>query len=161
VSKAFTKESDDGLDDVLQVDDASLPPGAKNYVTPAGAARLRADIERLRAAPRGDARRRLAVEGRLAALLRRLEAAEVIDPVTQPRDRAQFGATVTVRDGGGRERSYRIVGVDEADARRGWVSWRTPVARALLGRAVGDAATLRTPAGEDELEVVRIAYEDG
>src|SRR6266568_1854631 len=55
VSKAFTKETDEGLEDVLQVDDASLPPGTKNYATPAGAARLRADIERLRAAPREDA----------------------------------------------------------------------------------------------------------
>src|SRR5687767_3728122 len=160
MSKAFTKESDDPLEGVLQVDDAALPPGEKNYLTPAGAARLHADIARVRDAPRGDdPRQRLALDARLAALMRRLEAAEVIDPATQPRDRVLFGATVTVRDDDGDERRYRIVGVDEADARRGWVSWRTPIARALLDHALGDAVTLRTPAAATEVEIVGIEYE--
>jgi len=161
MSKAFTKESDDGpgdLDDLLGVPDLSLPPGVKNYVTPEGAARLQADLARLRDAPRGDARRKLAIEQRIVALTRRLESAEVIDPVTQPADRVLFGATVTVKNEAGRARRYRIVGIDEADARRGLVSWRSPLAQALLDRAVGDAATLTTPAGDEELEIVAIEY---
>lgn len=164
MSKAFTKESDDGLDDVLVVDDSALPPGEKNYLTPAGAARLRADIERLRAAPHADGRHKVALEQRLSSLLRRLEAAEVIDPETQPADRVLFGATVTVCDADDRERTqrayrtYRIVGVDEADARRGWVSWRSPIARALLNLHAGERAIVHTPRGDQELEVVRIDY---
>jgi transcription elongation factor GreB len=158
MSKAFTRESEDGLDDVLSVEDQALPPGEKNYLTPAGAARLRSQIERLRAAPRGDARRKLAIEQRLAALLRRLESTEVVDPLAQPADRVLFGATVTVRDEEDRERRYRIVGVDEADAEHGHVSWRSPIARALLNLGVGDVATAHTPRGDEELEVVRIEY---
>ena len=160
MSKAFTKESDDPLDGVLQVDDAALPPGEKNYLTPAGAARLQQDIARLRDAPRGDdPRRKLALDARLAALVRRHEAAEVIDPAAQPRDRVLFGASVTVRDDEGREKRYRIVGVDEADAKRGWVSWRTPIARALLDHVLGDVVALRTPAGATDVEIVGIDYE--
>ena len=100
----------------------------------------------------------MALEQRLSSLLRRLEAAEVIDPETQPADRVLFGATVIVRDAGDRERTYRIVGVDEADARRGWVSWRSPIARALLNLRAGEQATVHTPRGDEELEVVRIEY---
>ena len=158
VSKAFTKESDDALDEILAVDDHALPPGTRNYVTPAGAARLQAAVELLREAPRGDATRKLLVEQKLAALLRRLESAEVIDPLTQPTDRVLFGATVTLRDERARARRYRIVGVDDADAARGRISWRSPMAQALLNLGVGDSFTLNAPSGEEELEVVRIDY---
>ena len=159
MSKAFTRESDDGPDEVVAMADLALAPGEENYVTPAGAARLRAEIDALREAPRTDARQRLVADQRLAALLRRLEQSEVVDPLAQPKDRALFGATVTVVGEDERERRYRIVGIDEADARRGRLSWRSPVARALLGRRVGDVATVRTPSGEEQLEIVRIAYE--
>ncbi len=160
MSKAFTREDDDSLEDVLQVDDTALPPGETNYVTPAGAERLRRDIEKLRTASHGgDTRRRLAIEGRLAALLRRLEAAEIVDPRAQPAGQVVFGSTVTVRREDGEERRYRIVGIDEADARRGWVSWRTPVARALIGLRAGETATLRAPGGEEELAVIEITSE--
>lgn len=151
MSKAFTKESDDAPAPPLEVDDVALPPGTKNYLTPAGLDSLRAAIDALRAARDDNPER----ARRLAALERRLAAAEVIDPRAQPGDRVLFGATVTLRDGRGRARSYRIVGVDEADARRGWVSWRSPIARALLDLRVGDAATLR----DEELEVESIRYE--
>jgi transcription elongation factor GreB len=157
VSKAFTKEDGgDGLDDLPPVDE--WPAGVKNYLTPAGHAALKREIDALREAPRGDTRRKLQLEQRLAALLSRLEAAEVIDPAAQPRDVVRFGATVTVEDDGGSERRYRIVGVDEAEPKRGLVSWRSPVARALTGRRVGDATTLRTPAGDDELTITKIEY---
>lgn len=150
VSKAFTKEGDGaGGETVLPVDE--WPAGVKNYLTPAGMVALRAELETT-----GDARRKV-------ALLQRLEAAEVIDPAqlaSQAGDgRARFGATVTVEDDDGRERALRIVGVDEADPARGWVSWRSPIARALIGRAVGDTTTLRTPSGTQELTVTRIRYE--
>src|SRR5205823_2139073 len=121
------------------------PAGVKNYMTPAGHAALKLEIERLRQAPRGDARHKLVIEQRLGALLRRLEAAEVIDPAVTDVATAgpvRFGATVTVEDDDGRQRRFRIVGVDEADPKRGWVSWRSPVARALMGRQVGDTTTL-------------------
>jgi len=158
MSKAFTKEGEnDGVDDVAPVDE--WPNGVKNYLTPAGLADLRLRIDAEREAAHGDARTKLVHEQRLAALLRRLEAAEVIDPATQPRDVARFGATISTRNDAGRERRWRIVGVDEADPRRGCISWRSPVAAALTGRRVGDVATVHTPTGDEELEIVAIEYE--
>ncbi|HEY2749020.1 MAG TPA: GreA/GreB family elongation factor [Polyangia bacterium] len=157
MSKAFTKEDEGGVEELPPVD--SWPAGVKNYLTPAGHAALKQEIDRLREAPRADAQARLRADARLRALLPRLEAAEVIDPVVQPRDVVRFGATVDVEDEGGARRRYRIVGVDEVDARRGWVSWRSPIARALTGRRVGEAATAHTPAGDEELVVVAIDYE--
>ena len=158
MSKAFTKEGDGGGPDELPPVDA-WPAGVKNYLTPAGHAALKREIEEVRAAPRADPTAKLRAEARLQALLGRLEAAEVIDPRAQPGDVVRFGATVAVEDADGAERRYRIVGVDEADPKRGLVSWRSPVAKALTGRRVGDTATLRTPAGDEELEVVAIDYE--
>jgi transcription elongation factor GreB len=161
MSKAFTKEGEgDGLDDLPPVDE--WPVGVKNYLTPAGHAALKREIEALREAPRGDGRRKVQLEQRLQALLARLEAAEVIAPPmpTQPRDVVRFGASVDVADDDGNTRRYRIVGVDEADPKRGLVSWRSPIARALTGRRVGDATTLHTPAGDEELTIVAIDYEE-
>ncbi|MCA1665329.1 MAG: GreA/GreB family elongation factor, partial [Myxococcales bacterium] len=71
-----------------------------------------------------------------------------------------FGASVDVEDDGGNARRYRIVGVDEADPKRGLVSWRSPIARALTGRRVGDATTLHTPGGDEELTIVAVDYDD-
>jgi transcription elongation factor GreB len=85
VSKAFTKEEEgEGLDDLPPVE--AWPSGVKNYLTPAGHAALKREIEALREAPRGDGRRKVQLDQRLAGLLQRLEAAEVIDPTAQPRD---------------------------------------------------------------------------
>jgi transcription elongation factor GreB len=159
MSKAFTKEGEgDELDDLPPVEE--WPAGVKNYLTPAGHAALVREIEALRSAPRGDGRRKLAGEQRLAALLARLEAAEVIDQQLQPRDRVRFGATVTVANDRGAERRIRIVGVDEADPKAGRVSWRSPIARALTGRRVGETTTLHTPGGDEELTVLGIDYEE-
>jgi transcription elongation factor GreB len=72
---------------------------------------------------------------------------------------ARFGATLTVENEDGKARRYRIVGVDEADPRRGWISWRSPIAGALTGRRVGDTAVVHTPHGDEELTVVAIDYE--
>ncbi len=159
MSKAFTKEGEgDSLDDLPPVE--PWPGGVKNYLTPAGHAALRDEIERLRAAPRADGRAKLQLEQRLQALLQRLEAAEVVDLAAQPGDVVRFGAGVIVEEDGGARRRYRIVGVDEADPKRGWVSWRSPIARALTGRRVGDTTTLHTPAGDEELTIVAIDYDE-
>ena len=159
MSKAFTKEGEgDALDELPPVDE--WPAGVKNYLPPGGHAALKREIERVRGAPRADARKKLQLEQRLAALLARLEAAEVIDPAAQPRDVVRFGACVTVAADDGAARRYRIVGVDEADPKRGLVSWRSPLARALTGRRVGDTTTLHTPAGDEELTVTAIDYEN-
>lgn len=164
MSKAFTRESDEEHDEPpsrpLGVE---LPPGVRNYMTPEGAARLHEEIERLtnveRPAAAGDARAVREIDRRLAFLGRRLEALEVIDPASQPPDRVRFGATVVVRGEDGAERRYRLVGIDEAEPARGEVSWRSPIAAALLGAQVGDVVTLRSPRGDEELEVVALRYE--
>jgi len=71
----------------------------------------------------------------------------------------RFGATVTVTEGDGVETRYRIVGVDETDLDRNWVSWLSPIARALLNGAVGDELLFKAPRGEKKLKVVRVEYE--
>ena len=158
VSKAFTRETDDELAGLLAIDDHALPAGAKNYVTPPGLQALRLELDRLRASPRADARVRAELDRRMQLVARRIDTAEVVDPRTQPTDRVTFGATVTVRCDDVQERAYRIVGVDEADARRGWVSWLSPVARALTGARLGDTVTIRMPGGNKDVEIVAISY---
>lgn len=160
-----------------------LPPGTPFYMTPAGAAALREELRALRederpkvveivswAASLGDrsenadyqyGKRRLRqIDGRVRFLRKRLERVQVVDPAQQAkRDQVFFGATVTyARLSDDAEVTIRIVGVDEADAERGDVSWVAPVARSLLGARVGDVRRVRTPAGGEEVEVVAIAY---
>ena len=159
MSKAFTKDSDDGIDDLLLVEDIALPNGVKNYTTPEGFARLRDDITRLRDAPRADPRKKLLIEQRMHQLQRRLDASEVIDASNQPSDVVRFGAVVTVRDERDQsEHRFRIDGIYEADPKRGWTSWRAPVAKALLGKSVGDSASARTPAGVQGFDIIDIKY---
>jgi transcription elongation factor GreB len=83
----------------------------------------------------------------------------VTPPAPGASDTVRFGATVTVRENGGVETSYRIVGVDETDLDRNWVSWLTPIARALMNAHVGDRVTFKAPRGAKELEIVAIDYE--
>ncbi len=183
MSKAFTKESDgsDDSDDGVVDPASAIPIGAKNYITPAGADRLKAELKRLLygdrpalvqtiqwAASNGDrsengdyiyGKRRLReMDRRIRFLGKRLEIAEIIDPVTQQSDRVLFGARVTVKDEEERSRTYRIVGIDETEVSRGEVSWISPIARALLNAKVGDFVTLRTPRGDEELEILKIQY---
>lgn len=160
MSKAFTKEVDDPQVDLAEeVYVSPLPKGAPNYVTAEGARRFRADLERLqgqRAEPSADpAVGRHEIDRRVRHLIRCLQGIEVVEPVPHP-DRVVFGAVVTLRDEHDRERRYRLVGVDEADARAGAVSWLSPIAQALQGARVGDVVTLHSPRGSEELEVVAI-----
>jgi len=157
MSKAFTRESDDGRDLPAPVRPIStLPPGVKNYITEAGAQRLRGELARLIGSERP---RPASFEQRIVQLEAALRSAVVVPVPQRPWDEVRFGATVTVRDPGGAEERYRIVGIDEVDADRDWVSWRSPIATALLKARIGQRVRFRVPAGEQELEIMAIAYE--
>jgi transcription elongation factor GreB len=186
MNKAFTREAEDEDQDDDAPEGASpLPPGSKNYMTPAGFARLKGELDVLVgrerpelvatiawAAGNGDrsengdyiyGKKRLReVDRRIRFLIKRLDAAEVVDPQARrdegEEDRVYFGATVTVRNSRGEERTVSIVGVDEIDTTRGYISWVSPMARALLKAREGDAVTLNTPGGVEELEIVAVQY---
>ena len=145
---------------------APLPEGARNYVTPRGLALLRTELERLRAELAGSERtadvspgEAVALRVRIAELESRLSSAELVDPTEGAPDVVRFGARVRVRVADGSERSYRIVGVDEANVGEGRIAFVAPLARALLGRRIGDVVPWKTPRGEDEVEVVAIDFE--
>lgn len=169
MSKAFTRESDDLPDRPAVARPASaLPPGAKNYMTADGARRLQDELERLLQVERPqlaassnpqDAREKLqALDQRILQLQESVQSAVVVPPPAVQEDRVKFGALVTVRDRQGEESRYRIVGTDEIDLDRGWVSWLSPIARALLNQRVGERIRLRLPAGEEELEVLKVEW---
>jgi transcription elongation factor GreB len=99
------------------------------------------------------------IDRELSHLARRMKAVRVIDPAQQDdRAKAWFGATVTIADEDDNERILTLVGEDEADATAGRISWRSPLARALRGAAVGDLRTVQLPAGAKDYEVMAIAY---
>lgn len=164
MSKAFTREADDAPEPAAPARSSALPAGARNYLTAAGAHRLQGELERLLHVERP----RLVAAGqpvrdidqRIQSLSTDLAGAEIIDGHHHHPDGAtevRFGAAVTVRDDDRRDRRYRIVGVAEAEPRRGCISYLTPVARALLGARVGDRVVL--PVRGDpgaEVEVVAI-----
>jgi transcription elongation factor GreB len=154
VSRAFVDESasESRENDAPELK-IPLPPGAKNYVTPQGAERLRAEIEGLLALVPPRLRE---VDRRIEYLSRMRAIMEVVVPSGQEPDRVVFGTTVTVREAGGEEKTYRIVGVDEAEPVRGWVSWISPLARALVGKKQGEQARVKLPMGEELLTVVAI-----
>jgi transcription elongation factor GreB len=186
VSKAFTKESD-GDDDVDLEDqrehEAEKPSGFKNYITPAGYRRMRDELTRLWevdrpklvetiswAASNGDrsengdyiyGKRRLReIDKRIRFLSKRLDIAEVVDNAGKAHERVFFGATVTVLDSAGNERTVSIVGTDEVDPDRARVSWISPIAKALLKATVGDLVTLKTPIAVEQLAVLDIRYDE-
>ena len=179
MSKAFTKETDADDDDISL---PALPAGTRNYMTPAGYARLKAELldlidnERPKvvevvhwAASNGDrsengdylyGKRRLReIDRRIRFLTKRLEAAEVADPSAHHgSDQVFFGATVTYAEADGLERTVTILGIDEADALQGQISWISPVARTLLKSKVGDELKLVTPQGVVDIEVLAVEY---
>jgi transcription elongation factor GreB len=182
MSKAFTKESDADDEDGEAGGLPPLPPGGKNYITPQGYARLRAELldlmdnERPKvveavhwAAKNGDrsengdylyGKKRLReIDRRIRFLTKRLEIAEVTDPsVHHGGDQVFFGAKVSYADEEGVERTVTILGIDEAESAHQQVSWISPVARALLKARVGDVVKLVTPAGTQEIEVLSVDY---
>ena len=183
MSKAFTRESEAGSDDEDEGGGAPpLPAGTRNYITPQGYARLRAELLHLIdeerpqvveivhwAASNGDrsengdylyGKKRLReIDRRIRFLTKRLEIAEVADPsVHHGRDQVFFGAIVRYADDAGTEREVTILGIDEADSAQGQVSWISPVARALLKAREGDVVKLQTPAGLQEIEVLQVRY---
>ena len=97
---------------------------------------------------------------RIRFLSKRLDSAVVVDNAGKDHACVYFGATVTVVDEAGAERTVSIVGVDEFDPGHGRVSWISPIATALLKASVGDVVTLHTPRGSEELEVVAIRYDE-
>ena len=151
MSKAFTK--DDRPDEPVVVRHRPpLPDGVPNYVTQRGLQALRDQLAALEpTAPTAAARR--------SELEQRIATAVVAEPPAA-RDEIRFGARATLRAQDGQTRQVQIVGVDEADPAAGSIAFVAPLARALLGRRVGDLAIVRTPGGEEELEVLAVEYDD-
>ena len=180
MNKAFTKETDDADDDELLL--PALPASGKNYITPAGHARIRAELldlidnERPKvvdivhwAASNGDrsengdyiyGKKRLReIDRRIRFLTKRLEIMEITYPAMHHgSDQVFFGATVTYVDETAVERTVTILGIDEAESAKGEVSWVSPIARTLLKAHVGDVLQLLTPAGKLEIEVLSVRY---
>ena len=180
MNKAFVTEGGDD-DDPDGVVESPLPQGAKNYITPAGYARLRAELMHLLdtdrpevvrtvswAASNGDrsengdylyGKKRLReIDRRIRFLTKRLDIAEVVDASLHAgSDQVFFGATVDYATGD-REQTITIVGVDEAEPLEGHISWVAPIARALVKAREGDVVTLRTPGGVEEIEVLQVRY---
>ena len=164
---------------------AEAPP-PKNYITPAGLERLRAELKFLLtrerpavtevvawAAANGDrsenadyqyGKRRLRqIDRRIHFLRKRIDAAQIVDPETPRTGRAAthvfFGATVRYANAAGTERTVCVVGADEIDLDRNYISWVSPLARALMKAGPGDVVTLRAPGGIEELEILEVRYE--
>lgn len=165
MSRAFVKEpdGDEIADDQPELRESPYP----NYVTPRGLALLKKEQAKLTAEKErldpADLEAKLAlaqIERRLRYLAHRIEHAIPVDPAQQPKDEIAFGATVRVADEDGKKQDYAIVGEDEADAAHGKVSWVSPIARALMGAKVGQFVTWKRPAGDAELEIVAIKYEN-
>ncbi|HET9045947.1 MAG TPA: transcription elongation factor GreB [Casimicrobiaceae bacterium] len=186
MSKAFTSEETEVDDELAGEGGSPLPAGSRNYMTPGGFARLKRELDSLVtrerpalvatvawAAGNGDrsengdyiyGKKRLReIDRRIRFLIRRLDLAEVVDPAARRDDDASdqvfFGATVVVRDAAGAARTISIVGVDEIDTERGYISWVSPMARALIKSREGDMVTVRTPGGAEELEIVEVRYD--
>ena len=178
MSKAFVRESED--DDEAPALEPSPPP-ARNYISPAGYARLKAELKTLVeterpevvrvvswAAKNGDrsengdylyGKKRLReIDRRVRFLIKRLEAAEVVETAGRDTDQVFFGSSVLIKTKS-EQRTVTIVGVDETDTTRGRISWISPVAKALIKAREGDTVTLKTPGGVEQLEILEVRYD--
>jgi transcription elongation factor GreB len=161
----------------------SDPVQVRNYITPGGHRRLQEELARLWkverppvvatvtwAAGNGDrsengdyiyGKRRLReIDRRIRYLSKSLDSAVVVDNAGKTHQRVHFGATVTIEDENGATREVTIVGVDELDSGDARISWRSPLAKALLTAKVGDTVTLRAPRGSEQLEIVAVRYDE-
>ncbi len=184
MNKAFVREDDAGLDDDAQ--DLPEEPGqarpAKNYITPQGYARLKAELLELLdvarpevvkivswAASNGDrsengdylyGKKRLReIDRRIRFLTKRIDAAEVVDAsLHYGNDKVFFGATVDILRANGEQQTLRIAGIDEVETGAGVVSWISPIAKALIKHGEGDEVILMTPLGPERLEILAVRY---
>jgi transcription elongation factor GreB len=179
MSKAFVKESQEEPEQEAR-ENSAIPAGGKNYISPSGFARLKAELKQLVeverpetvntvrwAAALGDrsenadyiyGKRRLReIDRRVRFLIKHLENAEIVHSAGRDSDQVFFGATVKVK-AKGEIKEFTILGVDEVDPAHGKVSWISPIARALLKAREGDTVTLRTPAGEEKIDIVEVRY---
>ena len=180
MNKAFVKETADDEDETPEA--PALPAGTRNYLTPGGYQRMRAELAHLVtvarpevvrtvswAASNGDrsengdyiyGKKRLReIDRRIRFLTKRLEIADVVDPAQRgSTDQVFFGATVAYAAAGAPREEVTIVGVDEVDPARRWVSWISPIARALLKAREGDVVQFQTPAGTQTIEILEVRY---
>ena len=179
MSKAFIREDAAAPDEEPEA--PAIPAGGRNYISPAGFARLKAELRELVelerpevvktvawAAANGDrsengdylyGKKRLReIDRRVRFLIKRLESAEVVNSAGRDTDQVFFGATVRLKSASG-EKTITIVGVDEVDPANGRVSWISPIAKALIKAREGDTVTLRSPSGVEQLEILEVKYQ--
>ncbi|MBT0665677.1 transcription elongation factor GreB [Geobacter pelophilus] len=156
-------------------------PSKSNYITPEGVKRLRDELDHLwkverpittqrvsDAAAEGDrsenaeyiyGKKRLReIDSRIRFLTKRLDLLKVVDTVPTDQERVYFGAWVTVENGDGEEATYRVVGPDEFDPARNFISIDSPVAKALMGKRINDDVTVHRPAGVTTLTITEVSY---
>ena len=179
VSKAFTREKEQDDEELPEL--PALPAGTKNYMTPLGWQKRQDELYQLVnkerpeltqlinwAASNGDrsengdyiyGKKRLReIDRRIRFLTKRLENAEVVDPAARVSDQIFFGATVTYLRENGAAETVSIVGIDETDLQKNYISWISPVARALLKAREGDRVLLQLPSGVESLEIEAVEY---
>jgi transcription elongation factor GreB len=187
MNKAFTRKPDkEEHGHAVEPPARGQPPRVKNYITPSGLQRLKDEhrflLTRERpavtqvvawAASHGDRsenadyqynkRRLRQIDRRIRFLMKRIDAAEVVDPEAPRGGRAAtqvfFGATVRYANAAGSERVVSIVGVDEVDLNRNQISWMSPLARAMMKSGPGDRVVLHAPAGTEQLQILEVRYE--
>ncbi len=181
MSKAFVKEDQEPEEEEAEA--ASPVPGGKNYITPHGLERLRAEMKRLLdverpevvrvvswAASNGDrsengdylyGKKKLReIDRRIRFLTKRLEIAELVNPLEKSGDTVLFSATVVLADEDGKKKTFSIVGIDETDVARGRISWVSPIGKALLQAKKGEVVTVRTPRGDEDYEILEVRYDE-
>lgn len=154
---------------------------SKNYITPEGFKRLADERDHLVkverpeitkvvawAASLGDRsenadyqygkKRMREIDRRIAFLNKRINSAEIVDPLKIHSEKVQFGATVTVSDEDENTKKFTIVGEDESDPKSGLISWKSPIGNTLLGKSIGDEILVRAPGGAHEMEIISIEY---
>ena len=153
MSKAFTREDDS--DEHFAPQRAPLPSDTQNYITTGGAAKIRAELDRLLETKRNLAAdgSRSAIESRIQYLQNLVKTFVVVERTDS--DVVRFGSDVAVNQNGVEER-YRIVGVDEIDLEKDHISWLSPLARALMAKRVGDEVEFRAPSGVQRLKILSI-----